>query len=337
MKSWTLPVTVLLAAFAAVALLVLSGCPSGPGQSSTGAQAPDLGQEPPSEQLTGTVRVSGAWALYPMVIKWREEFCAQHPGVTMDISAGGAGKGAADALGGLVDIGMVSRAIHPEEEAQGGWWVPVAKDAVFPMVSLDNPLLDELRTCGVKREALIGIWIDGSVKTWGQVAGTAAPDSIHVYTRSDACGAAETWAKFLGREQEDLGGTAVYGDPGLAEAVRTDPLGIGFNNLNYAFDPDSGKPVAGLCVLPLDLNGNGSLEAEESFYATEADVLAAVAEGRYPSPPARDLHFLCKGAPTGVVAEFIRWILTDGQELAPEAGYVPLTEAQVQEALAKLN
>ena len=69
--------------------------------------------EPPKtvSELQGTIRVSGAWALYPMMVNWGEEFRKIHPKVRVDISAGGAGKGVADALAGLVDIGMVSREI----------------------------------------------------------------------------------------------------------------------------------------------------------------------------------------------------------------------------------
>lgn len=67
-----------------------------------------------------TIRISGAWALYPMVVKWAEVYKAAYPGVRIDVSAGGAGKGAADALGGLVDIGMVSRAIHRDEIDRDG-------------------------------------------------------------------------------------------------------------------------------------------------------------------------------------------------------------------------
>ena len=66
-------------------------------------------------------------------------------------------------------------------------------------------------------------------------------DPIHVYTRSDAAGAPETWAKYLGKKQENLQGIGVYGDPGLLDAVVKDPLGIGYNNLNYAYDPKTGK------------------------------------------------------------------------------------------------
>ena len=68
-----------------------------------------------TDELEGTIRVSGAWALYPMMVKWGEEFQKVHPKVRVEISAGGAGKGAADALAGLVDIGMISRSIKQEE------------------------------------------------------------------------------------------------------------------------------------------------------------------------------------------------------------------------------
>ena len=70
----------------------------------------------------------------------------------------------------------------------------------------------------------------------GQVAGTDDKTTVTVYTRSDACGAAETWAKWLGKKQEDLNGTGVFGDPGVASAVQKDVKGIGLNNIGYVYD-----------------------------------------------------------------------------------------------------
>lgn len=46
--------------------------------------------------LKGTITISGAWALYPMVVKWAEEFGKAYPGVKIDVAAGGAGKGIAE-------------------------------------------------------------------------------------------------------------------------------------------------------------------------------------------------------------------------------------------------
>jgi phosphate transport system substrate-binding protein len=271
-----------------------------------------------------------------MMVKWAEEFQKVYPKVRIDVSAGGAGKGMADALGGAVDIGMVSREIRPEEIDQGAYFVPVVKDAVFPTINASNPVWEALSQKGVQRQTLVDLFIDGESLTWGEIAGTDSDEAVNVYTRSDACGAAETWAKYLGGEQEDLKNIAVYGDPGLAEAVRVDPLGMGYNNLNYAYDMATGLPVEGLQILPIDVNENGQVDPEEDL-STKQQALEAVLTGVYPSPPARDLYLVTQTEFQGLSAEFVRWILTDGQQYLAEVGYISLTEDQIDGALEKLG
>ncbi len=293
--------------------------------------------QPQGGEPKGTITASGAFALYPMMVKWGEEYQKLHPGVQFDISAGGAGKGMTDALGGQVDIGMVSRSIKPEEEKQGAYWVSVVKDAVFPGVNEKNPVLQDLLSKGVTHDQFVDIFITGKITTWGELVGRPEiKDEIHIYTRSDSCGAADAWAKYLGKAQEDLKGIGVYGDPGIAEAVAKDPLGIGYNNLGYAYDATSGKPVAGLAVLPLDANGNGQADAEEVM-DTKAKAMAAVAANKYPSPPARALNVVTKGKPSGLVQDFILWTLTDGQKFVDSAGYVALPQDVLNEGLQKIK
>jgi phosphate transport system substrate-binding protein len=287
--------------------------------------------------LQGKLTVSGAWALYPMMVRWSEEFQSIHPKVTFDISAGGAGKGMADALAGAVDIGMVSREIYAEEEGRGAFWVSVAIDAVFPTISADNPVWDDLNRIGISEETLVGIFITGEITTWGQVVGRPeVTDPIHIYTRSDACGAAATWADYLGGSQEDLLGIGVYGDPGLLDAVIKDRLSIGYNNLNYAFDMATDQPVTGAIVAPIDLNGNGLVDREE-FYETKVMATDAVTTGRYPSPPARRLNLVTKGKPTALVKSFITWVLNEGQMYLDEAGYIALPGSSLEEELKKMD
>ena len=161
---------------------------------------------------------------------------------------------------------------------------------------------------------------------------------IDVYTRSDACGAGEIWAKYLGNyTQNDLMGTGIYGDPGLDEAVKKNRLGIGYSNLNYAYDMVTGEQISGLSVIPIDLNGNGQIDADEDFYGNKTLLTTAIATGRYPSPPARDENLVAKDEFKGIAKEFVRWILTDGQRYCSEVGYVPLTEEQVENQLARLG
>lgn len=314
-----------------LALMVTLGIPAcTPGVPESQSATGEVGD------LQGTIKVSGAWALYPMMVTWAEEFQKIHPRVRVDISAGGAGKGVADALAGVVDIGMVSREIKPEEIAQGAFFVRVVKDAVFATTNENNPVWDSLATRGMQRQMLIDLWLDAKPLTWGQIAGTESDEMVNVYTRSDACGAAETWARYLGGSQEELAGTAVYGDPGLAEAVKTDHLGIGYNNLNYAYDANTGLPVTGLKVIPLDVNENGQVDPEEDV-STKSQALEAILSNVYPSPPARDLYLMTKGEFEGLTKEFVCWILTDGQQYVEEAGYIRLTDDQIQGSLEKLG
>jgi ABC-type phosphate transport system substrate-binding protein len=161
---------------------------------------------------------------------------------------------------------------------------------------------------------------------------------LNVYTRSDACGAGEIWAKYLGNyTQEDLKGTGVYGDPGLAEAVKKDQLGIGYNNLNYVYDMATGEQISGLRIIPIDLNENDRIDADEDFYANKTLLTGAIATGRYPSPPARDENLVTKDEFKGIAREFVRWVLTDGQKYCSEVGYVALPEEKVENQLTKLG
>jgi len=67
-------------------------------------------------------------------------------------------------------------------------------------------------------------------------------------------------------------------------------------------------------------------------------MVEAIAAGKYPSPPARLLHLVCQGKPKRkVVAEFIKWTFTDGQQYVEESGYINLSQEKIQQELEKLN
>jgi phosphate transport system substrate-binding protein len=283
------------------------------------------------------IRISGAWALYPMMVTWGEEYKKIAPNMRIDISAGGAGKGVVDALSQMTDIGMVSREIHAEETKQGAFYVAVVKDAVFPTMNSRNPGAKVLNEKGMKKAAFMDLFVHGKTTIWRDLTGAGPGEKVQVYTRSDSCGAAETWAKYLGgNKQEDLKGTGVYGDPGLAEAVKKDVWGIGYNNLNYLFDAKTGLPVEGLHVVPIDVNENGKVDPEEVLDSKEK-AIKAVVSGIYPAPPARDLYLVTKDKFRGQAKEFIKWILKDGQKYVEEVGYIRLSDAQIRAELERLE
>lgn len=315
-----------------IAAIIGSGCTSTtPTQSNTTGNAITTG--------SAKITVSGAFALYPMMTKWAEEYNKIHPNVKIDISAGGAGKGMTDALSGMVDLGMVSRDISTDEQSKGAVYVAVTKDAVVPVMNANNPVSAAIQAQGVNKSVFRMIFINETVTTWGQVANKpSVTDKIDVYTRSDACGAADVWSKYMGKyAQENLQGVGVFGDPGLADAVRMDRLGIGYNNIGFAYDANTTKPIEGLAIIPLDINDNGKIDPDEQIYGTRDQIVSAINTGKYPSPPARELNIVTKTKFTGETQKFVQWILTDGQQYVQESGYIALPPERIQQQLTKLN
>jgi phosphate transport system substrate-binding protein len=88
----------------------------------------------------------------------------------------------------------------------------------------------------------------------------------------------------------------------------------------------------------VDANEDGSITDEEKFYDTKESITKAIADGKYPSPPARDLYLVTKGVPTDpVVKAFLQYVLTDGQKKNDPVGYIEISKDKIDKALAKLN
>ena len=289
-----------------------------------------------------TIKISGAFALYPMMGIWADEYEELHPDIKIEISAGGAGKGMSDAIQGLVDIGMVSREIYQSEIDQGIFWASVCKDAVVATINENNPAYETIATTGISRQQFIDIFITRDITTWGELIGDEKNNNkINVYTRSDSCGAAQIWAIYLGNySQDDLtnaADSAINGDPNLAAAVQGDINGIGYNNINFIYDATTKTPFKKLRPIPIDLNENGILDENESVYDTRDDIVSAIANDIYPSPPARALHLVTKDEFKGITKDFVYWILTDGQQYVPENGYIILSSTMIDQQIDYLE
>lgn len=287
----------------------------------------------------GNISISGAFALYPIAVLWSEDFKKENPHVRFNISAGGAGKGISDVLSNMVDIGLVSRDLHKQELECGAYPIQVAKDAVVGSFNCNHPNYALLKERGLTRAELEGVFVHRRYKLWSDIDDRFINKPIEVYVRSDAAGAAETWAKFLGVHQEGLKGVGIFGDPGLVQAIKDKPLSIGFSNVNFVYNLKTKKTVENIAVLPLDLNGNGYVDKEEYFYDHLDSLTQAVATNHYPSPPSRDLTFVIRADnKTKLLAAFIRFVLEKEQQgYLLENGYVPLNDEIKNNELTKLK
>lgn len=274
-----------------------------------------------------TITLSGAFAIYPSAVEWGNEFQKLYPQIKVEVSAGGAGKGIADCIGGLVDIGMVSREPDQKEIEQGIDVIPISHDGVFIIVPGKNPFSIKLLEKGIKRETLKGLYIEGKRVTFPSITNQPSNQEafINIYTRSDSCGSAATFAKFLGGyKQENLMGIGVNSDPQMINAVLNDINGISYTNFSYVFDK-KGKIYEWLKIIPIDINENGIVDEEEKIENLE-DAKRVISNNIYPI--SRTNYFFIKKGVRENVKKFITFCLSEeGTKVIENVGTtIPLSK-----------
>ena len=234
-----------------------------------------------------------------LVPQLAEQFKSQHPGTTFDIAAEGSATGFAALIDKTAAIGMASRPVKPEEIANGkakGVEMKetiVAYDGIAVIVNTANPVK------GLTKKQVEQIFT-GEITDWSAVGGSGG--KISVYTRNTSSG---TYAEFkeLAMKKRDYAQDSqkLAGNEQIAQEVGKNPNGAGYVGLAYT-------KATGVNVVPID----GASPSKESVLGKSY-------------PYARPTFFYTNGEPTGVVKEFIDFIVgPDGQKIVEQVGFVPI-------------
>jgi phosphate transport system substrate-binding protein len=285
----------------------------------------------------GPIKITGAFALFPLTQVWVKEFQKTHPYTKFDVQAIGSGRGLKEIIDGKTDLAMISSDL-PSGVDTFLWVIPVARLACVPVISPKNPHLQDILKGGIKKDDLSGLFSGNNLKSWGELSGKAQQDKPHVYVRSDSSGATDVLARFLWLQTAEMKGTPVDGEEKMMEAIKNDPLALGYCNFIYAIDLNSNKFKDDLVILPFDLNQNGKLDIKENFYDSVSHLQRAMWLGKYPCALTRNLYLVSNGKPaTKEVVEFLIWVLTEGQKLVPAQGYIELHSFEIPPRLYALK
>jgi phosphate transport system substrate-binding protein len=294
--------------------------------------------EQPKKSLSGSIAISGAYALYPMVSQWAHDFMTLYPDVKIEVTEAGTGKGITDLISGNIKLVMISRPLTEEEKGSGIWTVPVARDGVAPIVNPKNPYLKNLLNHGLSPDKMQKVFTGGKQISWGDLLDTTGKEKVAVYSRADESGAADVFAGFLFRKASDLIGTKVTGDDEMISSIKKNPLAIGFCNLSYAFDIPSGERKGGIQIIPFDLDFDRQIDRKEIPFKDIDAAHRSVWLGIYPEALCRDLTIGSMGKPADpVVVEFIRYILGPGQKEVRKMGLCQLNEVYIRYSLDALR
>lgn len=187
--------------------------------------------------LTGTVNTDGSTSMADVMAVFQEAFREKEPGVTVNYSGTGSGSGIEAALRGTCDIGLSSRELKAEEEAQGAAAHVVALDGVAVIVNPENPISD----LTADELALI---FTGEISTWSQLGGGGGP--IAVYGREAGSGTRSAFEELLGVEDR-CAYTNEYSSTGdVVGNVASNPNAIGYASLSAVKEGVSALKVNGV-------------------------------------------------------------------------------------------
>ena len=311
----------------------LSACnPQKPGkmQSDTTAR--------PIKEITGSFTIGGADALYPLVTKWSDEFIKLHPAVKIVITQSGTGQGIVDLLSKKNQLAMISRPLTDKEQTEGIWILPVAKEGVAPIVNQRNPFIKRILERGITPEKLIRLFTGNKSMTWGELLDSTVKEKVVVFTRADESGAAAVWAGFLWKESSDLKGIGVNGDEEMIKSIQENPLGIGYCNFSYAFEPGTGERIKDIQVIPIDLDFDKNIDKKEIPFSNINKAHRGLWLGYYPKNLTRELIIGSVGKPVdAAIQEFLNYILTTGQASVASNGFCELNDVYLKNALNSLK
>jgi len=245
--------------------------------------ASGCGGQTQKQAARGRVKVSGSTTVLPIAQEAAAEYSDANPGVRVDVQGGGSSVGVTQLIQGIVDIGMSSRNLNPDEVGKGLVNHDIAFDVIAIVVNPSMPITN-LSDAQVKAIFL------GKVKNWKAVGGPDKP--IVVVIRDQASGTRDIFdKKALGATDtkvvESTGSAIQCSSNGvMREIVGSTPNAIGYISFGYV---------------------NQNLKAI-SFKGVAPEVKTA-ATGLYPI--ARFLRLYTKGEAKGVVKGYIDFMLSD--------------------------
>ena len=299
-----------------------------------------------------TLNGAGATFPYPMYSKWFSEYHKAHPDIEINYQSIGSGGGIRQVLAGTVDFGASDGPMSDEQLAQAKTkilHVPTVLGADVPAYNLPG-VGGELK---FTQEALAGIFL-GKITSWNDPAiATPNPsvklpnESIVVIHRSDGSGTTYIWTDYLSKISSDwqsqvgkntsvrwpvgLGGK---GNEGVAGMIRQMQGSIGYVELVYAVQ---NKITYGSVR---NASGNFIKASLESVTAAAASSSKMPADFRVSitNAPGKDAYPISsftwllipaqsKDAAKGkILADFLNWMVDNGQKMTAELTYAPLPE-----------
>ncbi|HEX6773976.1 MAG TPA: phosphate ABC transporter substrate-binding protein PstS [Acidobacteriaceae bacterium] len=312
-------------------------------------------------QLSG----AGSTFIYPAMGRWTADYQQLHKSIQINYQSIGSGGGIQQVRAGTVDFGASDAALTDQQLAAMRPVLQLPESAGPVCVTYNIPGLQQ--PLHLSPQALAGIFL-GSIKSWQDPVikeanpGVTLPTTgIAVVHRADGSGTSAIFTTYLSQVSKDWAskvgkGTQVNwpagnggkGSEGVTGQLRQTPGAIGYVELTYA--QQNNLPVA-------------AIENQAGHYVTPSPQTTTAAINGFLNQLQQDPRIPIVDPPAGAsdaypiagltfliipkegtdvekrqaLKDFIKYIVTDGQNVAGSLNYAPLPEGLKQNDLNLLN
>jgi phosphate transport system substrate-binding protein len=307
------------------------------------------------------LNAAGATFPYPIYSKWFDIYHQSHSNVQINYQSIGSGGGIRQLLDKTVDFGASDGPMSDDQLKQAT--VPILH---FPTVL--GAAIPSYNVSGVQGdlnftpEALAGIFL-GKVTKWNDPAiasanaGVKLPgDDIVVVHRSDGSGTSYIWTDYLSKVsaewQQKVGkGTSVNwpvglggkGNEGVSALIQQTPGSLGYVELIYAIQNHlpygKVKNSSGAFVKADLASVSAAAAAFSKFMPDDFRVSITNPEGNKEAYPISSFTWLLipskftDTAKRDVVKDFLKWMMTDGQQYTEALSYAKLPKEVVSKEM----
>src|ERR1700726_4117183 len=313
------------------------------------------------------INAAGATFPYPIYSKWFDEYHKMHPAIQINYQSIGSGGGITQLLAHTVDFGASDGPMSDEQLGQAGFKIlhfPTVLGGAVPSYNIPGVATDLKFT----PEALAGIYL-GKITKWNDPAiasanpGVKLPkDDIVVVHRSDGSGTSYIWTDYLSKVspewQQKVGkatsvnwpvGLGGKGNEGVSALIQQTPDSLGYIELIYAIQnhlPYGKVKNSSGAFVKADLASVSAAAAAAAKNMPDAfRVSITNPEGKEAYPIASFTWLLipskfADAAKRDVVKDFLKWMMTDGQQYCEALSYAKLPKevvAKEMKAIAQIQ
>jgi phosphate transport system substrate-binding protein len=289
-----------------------------------GTTATAIAQSPTEKTVTAeasnpkVVVITGNRFSYKLIQQWIDDYNKVKPDVQLIIEARGSNDPAKY---------QILAEVYPQEESfkQNREYINVARYAVLPVANSNSGFAKLYADKGLDRDLIRQIYFNDIYADKENQKKVKA--AYTVYTRMQKAGVPFVFAKYFDYQQKDITGNAIAGaDEHLVKAVLRDSTGITYLPLPLIYELSTKTPIAGLTVLPVDINGNGRINDEEKFYTTLESVITKLEQlgpTGIKNIPVEYLHLsIDKKTASAEAVDFLQWVNENGQRYLHDFGYL---------------